>query len=148
MQTDRGLVEHVEGAREAAPELGAQPEALHLAARERLRAAIEREVTESDARSTNASRRTEELCERRARDQGVVAVETRRFVPDASAAETSRAKKLGVGRAADADEARKASEPSAAALGARIGLPFRGGVRVPPADSGAFCTPRTAPASC
>ena len=58
VQADRRLVEHVERAGEAAAELRGEAQALHLAAGERARRAIEREVAEARPRSTNSSRRT------------------------------------------------------------------------------------------
>ena len=48
VQADRRLVEHVHDAGEARPDLRGQPDALRLAARERLRGAVERKVVEAD----------------------------------------------------------------------------------------------------
>ena len=48
VQADRRLVEHVEHADEAAADLRREPDALRLAARERARRAVEREVVEPD----------------------------------------------------------------------------------------------------
>ncbi len=47
VKADRRLVEHVERARQAAAELRAEPKALHLAARERGRRAVEGKVAEA-----------------------------------------------------------------------------------------------------
>ncbi len=48
VQTDRRLVEHVEHADETAADLRRQADALRLAARQRGRRAVEREVVEPD----------------------------------------------------------------------------------------------------
>ena len=48
MQADRRLVEHVADAAQVRAELRRQPDALGLAARERRRGAVEREVAEAD----------------------------------------------------------------------------------------------------
>src|ERR1019366_4972013 len=48
VEADAGLVEHVEHADERRADLCREPDALALARRERLRAAIEREVVEAD----------------------------------------------------------------------------------------------------
>ena len=48
MESDRGLVEHVERVDQRGPECGRQIDALELAAGERARLAIEREVLEAD----------------------------------------------------------------------------------------------------
>ena len=48
VQTDRGLVEDVEDADQARPDLGREPDPLRLAARERGRRALQREVADPD----------------------------------------------------------------------------------------------------
>ena len=48
VQADRGLVEHVEHAHERRADLRGEADALPLAARQRLRRAIERQVVEAD----------------------------------------------------------------------------------------------------
>ena len=48
VQADRGLVEDVEHTHEARPDLGGQADPLRLAARERGRRALEREVADPD----------------------------------------------------------------------------------------------------
>ena len=48
VQPDRRLVEHVEHADEPAPDLRREPDALRLAARERARRAVHRQVVEAD----------------------------------------------------------------------------------------------------
>ena len=48
VQPDRGLVEDVEDADELRADLGREPEPLRLAARERRRGAVEREVADAD----------------------------------------------------------------------------------------------------
>ena len=49
VQADRGLVEDVEHADEARPDLGREPDPLRLAARQRRRRALERQVADADA---------------------------------------------------------------------------------------------------
>ena len=48
MQPDRGLVQHVHDAREPRADLAREPDALRLAARERVRRARERKIVEAD----------------------------------------------------------------------------------------------------
>ena len=48
MEPDGRLVEHVQGARETAPELAGESDALRLSARKRRRRTIEREIIETD----------------------------------------------------------------------------------------------------
>ena len=48
MEPDGRLIEHVERSREPSAELRREPQALHFAARQRARRAIERQVTEPD----------------------------------------------------------------------------------------------------
>ena len=48
VQADRGLIEDVHDADQAGADLAGEPDALRLAARERLGAAVERQVVEAD----------------------------------------------------------------------------------------------------
>ena len=48
MQTDAGLVQHVEHAGKACADLGSEADALHLAAGERAALAIQSEIAEAD----------------------------------------------------------------------------------------------------
>src|SRR6202042_3876669 len=66
MKSDRGLIEHVERAGQTTSELRGEPEPLHFAARQSVRSAIEREITEADA--IDELETTHELRERRLRN--------------------------------------------------------------------------------
>ena len=117
MQADRRLVEHVERVHQRRPERRRQVDALRLAARQRRRQAIERQVVEADvgqearaaAESRAGSCRPPPRPSRRARA-------TRRT----RAASFTVSAHTDVDRpVADAHVARLAPQPGAAALGAR-----------------------------
>ena len=53
MQADRGLIEHEQRVDQRGAERGGQIDALHLAARERARLAVERQIAEADVARGN-----------------------------------------------------------------------------------------------
>ncbi len=69
VQADRRLVEDVQHAHEARPDLRRQPDALRLATRERLAGPIERQVVEADVHQEAQPRA--DLLEHLARDRGL-----------------------------------------------------------------------------
>src|ERR1019366_9298250 len=80
VQADARLVEHVEHADQGRPDLRREPDALPFARRERLRAAIEREVVEPDVDEEPEARR--DRLQQRFRDGALARAEEGRAGPD------------------------------------------------------------------
>src|SRR5262249_23705797 len=114
VEADRRLVEDVEDADEPRADLGREPDALPLAAGERRRAAIERQVVEPDVEEEAEPR--DQLLQDRARDLRLLAQEP-------EPAEEGR--RLAHREAAHVDDALP-RDPDEARLGAEAG-PVAGG---------------------
>ncbi len=117
MQTDRRLVEHVEHALELAADLGGEPDALALAAREARRRAIEREIAHADV--VEEAEAVADLLQHLVGDLALLVAELERRHHAAQVGDRHRGE-LVDGAVGDLDRQRLAPQSAPAAAGARL----------------------------
>ena len=117
VQADRRLVEHVEHADEAAADLRRQPDALRLAAGERGRRAVEREVVEADVEQELQPR--VDLLDHPLGDHAVALATARACSKNSAALADRQLADLVDVLAVDRDRERRRLQPRAAARRAR-----------------------------
>ena len=116
MQADRGLVEDVKDSDQRRPDLGGQPDPLCLAARQRCRRALERQV--ADAHVVEEAQPLVDLAQDHARDLAL-GVRQLELLDPVDRAPRRHARELVDAEPADLDRERLGPQPRAMALGTR-----------------------------
>ena len=116
VEADRRLVEHVEDAHQLRADLGREADALALAARERRRRAVERQVADADV--VEEAEAVADLLQDLGGDRALALGERQRREPGGAAPTTGMRRELVDRVPGDGDRQRLGPEPPALAVGA------------------------------